>query len=75
MAHTRVLEADEVSTVAHAASPLASRPAVDFSHVPDLSNYLLVDPPKRHRKFRSWFALAVFAGVLMALVIVAILNS
>ena len=75
MAYTTVIEADKVSTVAQSASPRATRAAVDFSQVPDLSSYLLVDPPKRHRKFRSWFALAVFAGVLMALAIVVIMNS
>jgi hypothetical protein len=75
MHFARVIEADEaVETIPQVSSHHGGGRA-DFFHAPDPSIYLLVDPPKRHGKFKSWFALAFFGGLLIALAIVAILNS
>jgi hypothetical protein len=70
-----VAEADSPAATNRQFSLRGGRGRIDFSQAADPSAYFLVDPPKRHTRFRSWFALAVFAGILMALGIVALLNS
>ena len=74
MQFASVLEADAPATSSRQIPLREVRSRVDFSQAADPSAYFLVDPPKRHTRFRSWFALAVFAGMLMALGIVAILS-
>jgi hypothetical protein len=75
MYSTQIIEADEVAEVTPQVSTHNGGGRVDFSHMPDPSIYLLVDPPKRRPRFRSWLALAFFGGILIALAIVAILNG
>jgi hypothetical protein len=75
MHYAPIIEADHVAEVTPQVATRNGGGRVDFSHVPDPSIYLLVDPPKRHGKFKSWFALAFFGGLLIALAIVTILNS
>jgi hypothetical protein len=70
-----IAEADSPATTNRQFSLREGRGRTNFSQAADPSLYFLVDPPKRHTRFRSWFALAVFAGILMALGIVALLNS
>lgn len=69
-----VLEAGAESSITDPASPRSVRPVIDFSHIADPSVHFLVDPPRLRVKFRNWFLVAVFAGVLMALAMVAIMN-
>jgi hypothetical protein len=38
----------------------------------DPSVHFLVDPPKPRKDLSSWFALAILAGVLLALAIIAV---
>jgi hypothetical protein len=44
----------------------------DRAFAEDPSVHFLVDPPKTRTQFKSWFALAFFAGLLLALAIIAI---
>jgi len=75
MQHTSVIEADEPSEVtAQVSSNPGPRDAV-FSSITDPSAYLLVEPPRRNTRFRSWFALAIFAGIVIALAIVTLMNG
>ena len=46
-----------------------------FSETPDPSFQFLVDPPRRHTRFQSWFALAFFSGILMGLLILAMIMG
>jgi len=81
MQHTSVIEADEPSEVAAQVSSSSGsgsgpgpRDAV-FSTIADPSAYLLVEPARRNTRFRSWFALAIFAGILIAMGIVVLMNG
>lgn len=74
MTYAPVLEADAETSISDPASSRSVRPAIDFSHIADPSAHFLVDPPRHRVKFRNWFLIAVFAGVLMALAMVAIMN-
>jgi hypothetical protein len=67
MAHEPIgiaLKGEGVSTLAQEARPS------DFAVDPSI--HFIVEPPRRPTRFRSWFALAVVVGILMALAIVAI---
>lgn len=75
MQSTQVIEAEKVNDVVPQVSARNGGARMNYFPEPDPSIYLLVDPPKRHGKFRSWFALAFFGGLLIALAIVFILNS
>jgi hypothetical protein len=75
MRSTSVIEAHESFEVPAKVSGQNGVGRVDNFPVPDPSIYFLVDPPQRRRRFRSWFALAFFGGILIALAIVAILSS
>ncbi len=75
MHYTPAIEAENAAEVMPQVSARNDGARVNYFPEPDPSIYLLVDPPKRRGKFRSWFALAFFGGVLIALAIVAILNG
>jgi hypothetical protein len=75
MQYRSVIEAGEPSEVtAQVTSNPGPRDAV-FSSITDPSVYLLVEPPRRNTRFRSWFALAIFAGILIAMAIVVLMNG
>lgn len=61
-----------VSASAAAQETRAQGAARQSERTADPSSHFIVEPPQRPTKFRSWFALAVFFGILMALAIVAI---
>ncbi|HKS80015.1 MAG TPA: hypothetical protein VJR23_00790 [Candidatus Acidoferrales bacterium] len=65
-------KAKSVSASAPAHEGRAQGAARPLDQAGDPSSHFIVEPPQRPTKFRSWFALAVFFGILMALAIVAI---
>lgn len=50
------------------------RVPVQSPYFPDPSAHYLLDPPRPRPRFRSWIAVAIFAGILLALAIVAITS-
>jgi len=75
MSRDRNIIAPTIENSSSAAEELRShgpRRQNDAAFGGDPSIHFIVDAPKRPSKFRSWFALAILAGVLLALAIVAI---
>jgi hypothetical protein len=62
---------EDSSSVAEESRSSSRRGRTDPAFDVDPSIHFIVDPPRKPQKFQSWFALAIFMGVLLALAIVA----